>query len=200
MAISDGNGPIRVSYSILNSWARGDAERAIAPYAGVKMPPTDAMEYGKRKHAQFENYVRRTKRLPAVFGGRALASPMLELTTKRVCKVTDWCYLSGVLDVLDGDTAIDYKTGKATATDYVNSHQHGCYQILYPNIKRFEYYCLNQHLKRGTDGRVTVGVVHLSRNTLTDAINWVLTNAAELREYLINNGYENNLDQGKGLE
>nr|DAT03900.1 MAG TPA: hypothetical protein [Caudoviricetes sp.] len=31
-------------------------------------------------------------------------------------------------------------------------------------------------------------------------MNWILTMAAELREYLINNGYGNRLDQGKGLE
>lgn len=198
--IKDGYGPIRVSYSILNSWARGDAERAIAPYLGVETESTPAMEYGKKKHEQFERAARRTKALPAVFGGRKLKSPSFELSTKRVRKVADWCYLSGVLDVLDGDTAIDYKTGISPASNYLNSHQHGCYQILYPNLKRFEYCCFNQHLKKGMDGRVTVGIVHLTRKTLEDAINWVLTNAAELREYLINNGYSDKLDQGKGLE
>lgn len=197
---NDGYGPIRVSYSILNSWAKGDFDRAIAPYAGTEIEPTEAMEYGKKKHAAWEKESRRTGCLPRRFGGRKLVSPQFELNTKKVQKVNDWCYLSGVLDVLDGDVAIDYKTGRTPASEYLNSRQHECYQILYPKIKRFEYHCCNQHLQRKDDGYITVAVAYLSRKTLRDGIEWVLTNAAELREYLINNGYGDKLDQGKGFE
>lgn len=197
---NDGYGAIRVSYSILNSWAKGDIDRAVAPYAGVEIEPTEAMEYGKKKHAAWEKETLRTGRLPRRFGGRKLVSPKLELSTKRVRKINDWCYLSGVLDVLDGDTAIDYKTGKTPASDYLNSRQHECYQILYPNIKRLEYHCCNHHLRRKDDGYITVAVAYLNKKTLRDGIEWVLTNAAELREYLINNGMGDRLDQGKGFE
>lgn len=197
---SDGYGPIRVSYSILNSWARGDIDRAVAPYAGVEIEATEAMEYGKKKHEAWEKETRRTGRLPARFGGRKLKSPQLELNTKKVRKLNDWCYLSGVLDVLDGDTAIDYKTGRMSASEYLNSKQHECYQILYPNIKRFEYHCCNQHLQRKDDGYITVAIAYLDKNTLKNGIEWVLTMAAELREYLINNGMGDKLDQGKGFE
>lgn len=197
---NDGYGPIRVSYSILNSWAKGDFDRAIAPYAGTEIEPTEAMEYGKKKHAAWEKESRRTGCLPRRFGGRKLISPQFELNTKKVQKINDWCYLSGVLDVLDGDVAIDYKTGRTPASEYLNSRQHECYQILYPKIKRFEYHCCNQHLQRKDDGYITVAVAYLSRKTLRDGIEWVLTNAAELREYLINNGYGDKLDQGKGFE
>ena len=196
---SDGYGPIRVSYSILNSWARGDIDRAVAPYTGVEIESTEAMEYGKKKHTDWEKETKRTGRLPRKFGGRKLNSPQLELGTKKVRKITDWCYLSGVLDVLDGDTAIDYKTGRATASEYLSSHQHECYQILYPNITRFEYHCLNQHLHRTDDKHITMSIAYLNKDTLRNGIEWVLTMAAELREYLINNGMANKLDQGKGL-
>lgn len=197
---SDGYGAIRVSYSILSSWARGDIERAVAPYAGIEIEPTKAMEYGKKKHADWEKETKRTGRLPRRFGGRKLSSPKLELSTKKVRKLTDWCYLSGVLDVLDGDTAIDYKTGKTPASEYMSSRQHECYQILYPNITRFEYHCCNQHLRRKDDGYITMSIVYLTKNTMREGLEWVLTMAAELREYLINNGLGNRLDQGKGLE
>lgn len=196
---SDGYGAIRVSYSILNSWARGDIDRAVAPYAGIEVESTEAMEYGKKKHAAWEKETRKTGRLPRRFGGRKLKSPQLELSTKKVRKLSDWCYLSGVLDVLDGDTVIDYKTGRSSASEYLNSKQHECYQILYPGIKRFEYHCCNQHLRRTDEGYITVAVAYLDKNTLKDGIEWVLTMAAELREYLINNGMGDKLDQGKGL-
>ena len=198
--VSDEYGAIRVSYSILNSWARGDINNAVAPYAGVEIEPTEAMEYGKKKHEAWEKESRNTRRLPRKFGARKLVSPEFELNTKKVRKINDWCYLSGVLDVLDGNTAIDYKTGKTPAGDYLNSHQHECYQILYPNIKRFEYHCFNQHLHRKDDGYVTMAIAYLDRKSLKNGIEWVLTNAAELREYLINNGMGDKLDQGKGLE
>ena len=197
---TDNYGPIRVSYSILSAWARGDIERAIAPYIGQEVEPTEAMVAGKRLHEQWEKEVRRTKRLPKIFGGRKLEAPKLEFATKKVRKLNDWCILSGVLDVKDGTTAIDYKTGRTPANDYVNSRQHECYQVLYPEIKRFEYYCKNQHMHRSDPNQITVGVVYLNKRTLEDGLNWILTMAAELREYLINNGHGARLDQGKGVE
>ena len=196
----DGYGAIRASYSILNAWARGDIDRAAAPYAGAEIEPTEAMLFGKKKHQNWEKEAMNTRRLPKVFGARKLVSPEFELNTKKVRKVNDWCYLVGVLDVLDGDTAVDYKTGRTPAGEYLNSHQHECYQILYPKIKRFEYYCLNQYLPYKDDGRVTMAIAYLSRKTLRDGAKWILTNAAGLREYLINNGLGDKLDQGKGLK
>lgn len=195
---SDGYGAIRVSYSILNAWANGDIERAIAPYAGVETESTEAMEYGKKMHGIWERYVKKHKAIPKIFGGRKLETPEIELATKRVRKLTDWCVISGVLDVKDGTTGIDWKTGKATASDYTNSKQHEVYQVLYPELKRFEYYCKNQHLHHSDPNQITVGVVYLNRKTLEDGLNWALTMAAELREYLINNGLGDKLDQGKG--
>ncbi len=196
---NDGYGAIRVSYSILAAWERGDIDRAVAPYAGVEIEPTQAMIDGKKYHERWERYTKRTKRLPKVFGNRKLNNPKLESETKKVVQLNDWCYLSGVLDVLDEKLGIDYKTGKSTATDYANGKQHNVYQILYPMLERFEYHCFNQHLHRKDPQRATMSVVYLNRETLETAIEWVLTLAAELREYLIKNGYENNLDQGKGL-
>lgn len=194
---SDGYGAIRVSYSILSAWARGDIDRAIAPYAGIQDEPNEAMIAGKKLHERWEQEVRRTKHLPRIFGGRNLEAPELELSTKKVRKLTDWCVLVGVLDVKDGCTGIDYKTGVMSATGYVNSKQHEVYQVLYPELTRFEYYCYNQHLCRSDSSRVTVGVVHLSRQTLQDGLEWILTMAAELREYLINSGLGSRLDYKK---
>ena len=186
---NDGFDAIRVNYSILNAWASGDIDRAIAPYTGVKVESTEALEFGKKMHGIWERYVKKHKAIPKIFGG-----------PKRVRKLTDWCVISGVLDVKDGTTGIDWKTGKASATDYTNSKQSEVYQVLYPELKRFEFYCKNQHIHHTDKNHITVGIVYLNRKTLEDGLNWILTMAAELREYLINNGYGDRLDQGKGLE
>ena len=197
---NDGFGAIRVSYSILSAWESGDIDRAIAPYTGVEIEPNDAMEFGKKMHGIWERYGKKHKAIPKIFGGRKLEAPEVELATKRVRKLTDWCVISGVLDVKDGTTGIDWKTGKATASDYTNSKQSEVYQVLYPELKRFEFYCKNQHIHHTDKNHITVGIVYLNRKTLEDGLNWILTMAAELREFLINNGYGDRLDQGKGLE
>lgn len=197
---NDGFGAIRVSYSILNSWAHGDIDRATAPYRGEKTPATEAMEFGKKMHEKWERETLRTGCLPKIFGGRKLESPELELSTKKMRTLKDWCVLVGVLDVKDGATGVDYKTGNSSASNYLTSKQHECYQILYPELTRFEYYCLNQHLHHTDNDHITVGAVYLDGDTLRDGLEWVLTMSAELREYLINNGLGDKLDQGKGLK
>ena len=167
---------------------------------GIVINTAAATAFGKKMHGIWERYVKKHKAIPKIFGGRKLEAPEIELATKRVRKLTDWCVISGVLDVKDGTTGIDWKTGKASATDYTNSKQSEVYQVLYPELKRFEFYCKNQHIHHTDKNHITVGIVYLNRKTLEDGLNWILTMAAELREYLINNGYGNRLDQGKGLE
>lgn len=194
----DNYGPIRVSYSILNAWLNGDIDRAVAPFAGIEVGPTQAMLDGKTWHARWERETRRTGCLPKVFGARKLNRADLELDTKKVRKINDWCVLSGILDVRDGKTGIDYKTGRSSATDYANSMQAKVYQVLYPEMDRFEFHCMNQHLVKSDQDRVTMSIVHLTRKTLEEGLEWIMTMAAELREYLINNGYGDKLDQGKG--
>jgi hypothetical protein len=187
-----------VSYSILSAWSRGDIDRALAPYLGVEIEPTEAMAEGKRLHKKWERESLRTKRLPRVFGGRKLAKGF-ELENKVVRKINDWCVLSGVLDVYDGDTIIDYKSGKTSASSYLDGFQPEVYQVLRPNAKRFECYRFNQHLHKSDPDHVTMATLHLTSRTLRNGLEWILTNAAELREHLINNGYGDKLDQGKGL-
>jgi hypothetical protein len=193
---ADNCGAIRVSYSILSAWESGDIDRAIAPFAGVEIEPTEAMDEGRRKHNVWEREVRHTRRLPRCFGGRKLSGEF-ETEYKKPRRLNDWCTIVGVLDLIDGTTGVDYKTGKRPATEYANSMQHKVYQVLRPDLKRFEYYCRNQHAHKSE--QITMAIVHLTRQTLEDGLNWILTNAAELREHLINHGYGDRLDQGKGV-
>lgn len=191
--------PIRVSYSILSSWARGDIDRAVAPFVGEEVLPTLAMIEGKMLHEKWERETLRTGRMPKVFGGRKLESPELELATKKARQLNDWCVISGVLDLREGPLGVDYKSGVRTATEYANSFQHKVYQVLYPELERFEYHCFNQHLPRKHPDRVTMAIVHLSRQTLEDGINYILTYASELRQYLIDQGYGDRLARKESL-
>lgn len=185
--------PIRVSYSILSAWARGDVDRAIAPFLGQEVPPTQAMIDGKKWHERWEKETNRTGRRPLIFGGEKI--PGVKTEVKLVRQLNDWCVLSGVIDLQSPDQNEDHKTGRSTATDYANSFQHKVYHVLDPSKKRFRYNCLNQYLPKNHPDRITVSILHLTRKTLEEGIEYVLTHAAELREYLIQAGYGDRLSR-----
>jgi hypothetical protein len=166
----------RFSYSILNAWARGDYESAIAMVLRQPVPATAAMEEGKRLHTLWEFEGKKTNRLPKVFGGEQLLHPQFEV--KKEVVLNDWITFVGRLDVLDLPRAIDYKSGVTPATAFANSPQHGCYQVLYPTLKSFEYHCFN-----ATANEVTMVIVHLNDKTLQEGMEFILSNASEIRDY-----------------
>lgn len=180
---------IRVSYSILSQWARGDSEsmqRAIDIYLRKPFTPTRQMEEGSRYHKEWENEAKQTNKLPKVFGARDFTKPQFEI--KKAINLGDtnpdyaWLQLVGVLDVLDGILGIDYKTGVMASQFYANSYQHKLYQILFPEMKRFEYHAYNQYT-----GETTMSICHLSQETLEDGLNFLLTQAGSFRAYLEQN-------------
>lgn len=186
---------MRVSYSMLAAWERGDFDRALAPFTGEDVPTNEYMERGKRWHNRWEREVKKTKCAPAVFGGEKLIGHKLELETRRVVQLNDWLELSGVLDRIDepewlvnGKRGIDYKLSKQNAVGWSNTRQGAVYKILYPELSVFEYHCLNPYLAEDDPDRATMAIVHLTDKSLEDAIEWVLTFASEMRAYLENNG------------
>lgn len=173
---------LRVSYSILSAWARGDYDRALSMYFREETPTTPAMELGKKMHDKWEKEIEKTKSMPAVFGGRPLEKHTTENRTKRELMLNDWLQLVGVLDLMEGTTGRDWKCGRTTATSYANGYQHKVYQILYPKLNRFEYYAYNPY-----DKSATMAIVHLTDKSLEDGVEWVITYASDFRAYLENN-------------
>lgn len=179
---------MRVSYSILSAWARGDYDRAVAPFTGREIEPTEAMTNGKNQHEVWERHGRKTGSLPNEFGGDKLVNPLFESDTKRAVRLPepyDWIELSGVLDVLHNDEreAGDFKLSKAGLSIWTNSYQHKVYKVLYPKIEKFTYY-----VKHPITGEVKVGIVHVSKNMLVEGIEYIITHASDLRAYLEDNG------------
>lgn len=175
---------MRVSYSMLSAWHSGDYDRAIAMIMRQPFEPTPAMEEGLRLHKEWEAEGRKTMAMPKVFGGAKFNKPKFELETKRVRRLNEWLTLAGVLDVFeDGKVGKDYKSGATPATAYSNGWQHKFYKVLYTEMERFEYHCYNQYTKEAT-----MSIVHLTDKTLEDGIEFILTNASDMRAYLENNG------------
>lgn len=195
------NRPMKVSYSILAAWDRGDWDRAVAPFIGGEVEPTEIMIAGKKIHEKWEKETRRTRRAPAVFGGEELIGQQMEFDTKRVVQLNDWLWLSGMLDRIDTPSflpkgqkrGIDYKRSKNNAVSWANSKQGAIYKILFPEISLFEFHVFNPYLKKEDPDKVTMSMLHLSDRSLEVGIEWVLTNASELYNYLVSNGFDKNL-------
>lgn len=179
--------PIRLSYSIIAAWLRGDWDNATAPFMGRETFSSEAMEAGKRYHRKWEKEALRTGRLPHVFGGGKLAEGF-RTEQKREVWLNEWIQISGILDLIEGKSATDYKTGKKNATGYANGDQHKFYKVLAPELETFYYRCMNQHLRRGIPERTSFGVVHLTDRALEDGIEMILTVAPEIHKYLIDSG------------
>lgn len=172
----------RASFSVLNTWAMGDWQRAIEMYLKLPYEPTPQMIEGSKYHQEWQNEIVTKNKLPQVFGGSPLKNPKAELKLEK--QLTDWLELVGIIDLYDGDTIYDWKTGKSKQN--ADGFQLKVYQILIPTARRGEIHHYDQYIKK-----VDVSVVHLTDKTLKEAVEWVVTFSSEMYHYLKQNGLIN---------
>lgn len=174
----------KTSYSTLSTWARGDYDLALSMYFHRSDFDTPAMAFGRAMHTQWEREIKKTGRMPVMFGGRLL-KPGFRCEVFASKMLAPWLEVRGKLDLLTDDAGFDWKTGITASTAYGNSYQHKVYQVLYPHLKRFEYHAYNQYSKK-----ITVSIVHLSPKTLAQGIDWLVTHASEMKQYIEDNDLE----------
>lgn len=178
----------RASYSTLSAWARGDYDLAIGMYFKTTKFDNEAMQLGRALHDEWDQEIKRTGAMPRVFGGRPLP-PNYKSEQFVTKQLADWLVLRGRLDLLIPDeVGFDWKSGVTPSTQWANSMQHNVYQILYPKIKRFEYHAFNPYAKHSE--AVTVSVVHLNAKSLEQGVEWVVTHAGEMKNYIESNNIE----------
>lgn len=173
---------LRASYSILSKWASGDWQGATEMYFRLKDIETPAMKFGKDKHQEWENEVNKHKRFPEIFGGRKIGKFETELKVEK--QLSDWLLLVGVIDLWlpEERTIVDWKTGVVTSEQYANGFQMPVYQILKPEANRFEIHRHNQYSRKED-----MSIGYLTDNTLSDAVDWVITHASEMHSYFVDN-------------
>ena len=139
---------LRISQSIIALWLAGEYEEAIQALHGNWREPSEAMEYGTKRHEEWEKHVKKTGTLPKEFGSKKLFKYQTEIKVEK--KINDWITLVGIADLyhfIDGNkpALLDYKTGKTPASQYASSKQHRIYKLLFPEAELFDYYGYNQH-------------------------------------------------------
>jgi len=178
----------RASYSVLDAWLRGDYENAVKMYFKLGSFENEAMIQGKKYHEDWANETKKNKTLPVIFGEQKLKNPQTEL--KLVVQIYDWLEFVGVIDCYDDPIFYEYKTGVTESQVYANSHQIGMYGLLLTYSDKFANACeihhYNQH-KRSVD----VSKVWVTDQLISDSLNFVVTTAGEMHDYLsTNNLYE----------
>lgn len=178
---------LKISYSIANAWLNGDKEGAMRMLLGERIEPTPAMQFGTAMHKEWEDEVKRTQCMPAVFGGQKILKPKTEQYYKTW--LTDQLCVSGVVDLQyeteDGRTIlVDYKTGKGNAGAYAGSLQAYVYQLFVPSARTFLFKHYNQY-----EGTTSTAIVQLTPETATEAIVTLRQVGDEIFEELDNRGY-----------
>lgn len=188
---------LSASYSILSMWEQALncvdpqmqiklMEKTIKAYFKLEYFETEAMRRGKEIHKEFEEYVKKYKKVPEVFyPNRALTNPIIE--TRLEMRINDEINLVGVPDCIDGSTIFDWKTGITKSSSYSESKQAGIYGLLCLNkdifAETFEFCHYDQYSKSSD-----ITKTYLSEDRLAQAFKWVTTLAPDLHHYLINQG------------
>lgn len=122
--------PIRVSFSILKAWERGQVDRAMEMLLGIKGPETEPMIHGKLFHAYLEeNPDDRIDRI--VLQGSK--SPLIreKKITRKLFHDLPITFV-GILDASTEDKtrSADHKTGKTPLSAHYRSRQLDFYALL----------------------------------------------------------------------
>ena len=176
---------IKLSYSILDAWARGDYERAVSYYLGDPIPPTDAMKLGAMKHKQWERHTKSFGTLHDDFDGGKLQRPITEKKYEKIIPLSDdyRILIRGVVDLehIEDNVVVieDYKCGKTPASDYVDGFQLSYYKLLRPRAERGVYRCFNPYTEE-----VTKGIRFLDERDAREALEHIITHGGEMIQYL----------------
>lgn len=173
----------RASYSILEQWSQGNWDRATTMYFKLVDFTNEYIEAGRQFHKDWEAEVTKTKAYPKDFGGKKIKGKFI-CEHKIEKQLDDWLELVGIIDLWlpEEKVIIDWKSGHTPSTQYANGFQPKVYQLLLPEAKRAEIHHFNQYTRKND-----MSIIHLTEKTLDEGLNWVITLASEMNEYLKEN-------------
>lgn len=192
---------VKLSFSILNSWSKGNFEEAISMYLGKDLPENPYLELGKLMHEKWADEIIKTKRMPPELGGQKLKKPIVEQKYEKLVPLGDdyQILLRGVID-LESDEPIgivvqDHKCGIGRCSGYVDSLQLDYYKLLRPQASVGRYACHNpykceahcQKNKLTKHECYGYGIKFLTSVNAENAYNHIITYGGEIIQYLVAN-------------
>lgn len=192
---------LKLSYSIISSWADGRWEDAIAMYLGKSLPDNPYLTLGKMMHEKWEKHILDTSKMPQELGGQKLINPIVEKKYQKIISLGDkyQILLRGVIDLeCEENNKIilqDHKCGTGRASQYVDSLQLDYYKLLRPNANIGRYACHNPYKcealcqAKNLENHVCYGygIKYLNEENAENALNHIITYGSEILQYLIAN-------------
>ena len=125
---------MRLSYSFLSAWDRGDIDNAIALYfhnkGSYSQESERRMNDGILLHEELDRYITKFGNLPDWFSNVKLGKGRTE--QKLVARYNDIFELSGMMDYLDTENGViyDWKFGTTSALDWAGTWQMPLYFLI----------------------------------------------------------------------
>ena len=124
------NRKLRLSYTLLSLWDRGDIDGAIRTYFHMTRPITPQMEDGKRIHEEIAEHIQNFNTFPDWFFNHELKIPECEKIVQ--VEYNDLFDLKGLFDCYDTVTEVlyEFKTGVADSLEWTRTWQLPLYFLL----------------------------------------------------------------------
>lgn len=171
---------VKLSHSIISTWAGRHYEDAVSYYLGRDVPATPQMELGSLNHDLWATHIMKHGTIPKELGGGKLTSPVVEQKYEKLIPLGKYgILLRGKPDMTDLPICWEWKCGMGEPTTYVDSLQLDYYKLLIPELEVGIYRCYNPYTKT-----FKTGVKYLTDWNAEQALNHIITFGGELIEYL----------------
>lgn len=176
---------LRLSYSLLSYWDRGDIQGAVNCYFHVNNIGNAAMENGKRVHEELADHITKYNSFPEWFFNYPIQLPECEKAV--TVPFNEMIDLKGVFDCLDlaSSTLFEFKTGTSDSLSWARTWQIPLY-FLIAEIAKIE---IEKAILIRNDGKKSdFVVVHNTQRLRDRARNIVESLSPEIWEYFNNEG------------
>lgn len=186
---------VKLSWSTLNTWAKGDHETAVQYYLGKTVPATQAMELGDAYHKKWAQHIEQTNTIPdelippedRELGLNKLSKPLVERFYGVTIPFSDELeiYLISRIDLVDELVVRDWKCGTSSPSSHISglASQLSYYQLALAgngiDVTEGRIVCFNPY-----SHALQVGVQFLDKETKAAALEHIFTFGGAMIDYL----------------
>ena len=175
---------LRVSYSLLSAWARGQVDQAVSIYCHLPGVTNQAMIEGRNIHEEVSNLLKENK-TPKWMNNIKFNNPKSEI--KIIVPYNELFDLSAVFDILDEPLLYEIKTGGTNSMDWLGEMQIPVY-FLVAEIAKIQLNSAHLvHYNQKTD-ETDLAIYHNSKFVRDTARNWIDSLAPEIHEFFSKEG------------
>ncbi len=179
---------LRISYSLLNLWSKGQQEEAVQNYLHIEREKTPQQLHGIDTHKEWQNKIMKNKKITLGNKEYVFTNPQCEYEV--IADYNDRWLVKGYIDTVDFlpdnfVNAQEYKTGGTSSAQYSNTMQIPFYFMLLTMIgfkpRKAEV------IHEDADKKIDSALVWFWDEFVKDAQNYVDSLAPEIESYFITN-------------